>query len=59
MALTQKLINDGNHAVDEMLAGVLAAHPQHLKLAAPRAVVAKLWPAPRQSGSGDRWRVGA
>lgn len=46
MALTQKLINDGNMAVDEMLVGVLAAHPQHLKLAAPRAVIAKHGPRP-------------
>lgn len=44
MAPTQKLINDGNAAVDEMLAGVLAAHPKHLKLAAPRAVVAQTGP---------------
>lgn len=46
MAPTQKLINDGNHAVDEMLAGVLAAHPNHLTLAAPRAIVAKHGPRP-------------
>lgn len=46
MAPTQKLINDGNAAVDEMLAGVLAAHPKHLKLAAPRAVVAQTGPRP-------------
>ncbi len=44
MSLTQKLINDGNAAVDEMLAGVLAAHPKHLRLAAPRAVVAQNGP---------------
>ena len=46
MAPTQKLINDGNRAVDEMLVGVLAAHPNHLTLAAPRAVVAKHGPRP-------------
>ncbi|GLS88190.1 dihydroxyacetone kinase subunit DhaK [Cypionkella aquatica] len=46
MAPTQKLINDGNHTVDEMLAGVLAAHPNHLALAAPRAVIAKSGPRP-------------
>lgn len=46
MALTQKLINDGNAAVDEMLTGILAAHsnllwrPDH----APRAVIAKHGP---------------
>jgi len=27
MSLTQKLINDGNDAVDEMLRGILAARP--------------------------------
>jgi len=46
MAPTQKLINDGNKAVDEMLAGVLAAHKNRLSLAAPRAVVAKNGPRP-------------
>ncbi|MDZ4392843.1 dihydroxyacetone kinase subunit DhaK [Cypionkella sp.] len=46
MAPTQKLINDGNRAVDEMLLGVLAAHPNHLTLAAPRAIVAKHGPRP-------------
>ncbi len=40
MTLTQKLINDGNDAVDEMLQGVLAAHGAHLRQAAPRAIVA-------------------
>ncbi|MGT2466447.1 hypothetical protein ACVOMV_17590 [Mesorhizobium atlanticum] len=30
MSLTQKLINDGNAAVDEMLTGIPAAHPEHL-----------------------------
>ena len=44
MAPTQKLINDGNHAVDEMLVGVLAAHPNHLTLAAPRAILARHGP---------------
>lgn len=46
MALTQKLINDGNEAVDEMLAGVLAAHPDHLWRPdhAPRAVIARQGP---------------
>lgn len=44
MAPTQKLINDGNAAVDEMLAGVLAAHADHLYRASPRAVVARHGP---------------
>ncbi|EPX87771.1 dihydroxyacetone kinase DhaK subunit [Rubellimicrobium thermophilum DSM 16684] len=45
---TQKLINDGNLAVDEMLAGILAAHPQHLWRPehAPRAVIARHGPRP-------------
>lgn len=45
---TQKLINDGNAAVDEMLAGVLAAHPDHLWRPdhAPRAVIARHGPRP-------------
>lgn len=45
---TQKLINDGNEAVDEMLAGILAAHPQHLWRPdhAPRAVIARHGPRP-------------
>ena len=45
---TQKLINDGNAAVDEMLAGILAAHPDHLfrPAHAPRAIVARLGPRP-------------
>lgn len=48
MALTQKLINDGNAAVDEMLAGVIAAHPAHLwrPAHAPRAVIARHGPRP-------------
>ena len=46
MAPTQKLINDGNHAVDEMLAGIIAAHGDHLTLASPRAVVARHGPRP-------------
>lgn len=46
MALSQKLINDGNHAVDEMLAGIIAAHPGHLWRPdhAPRAVIARHGP---------------
>lgn len=45
---TQKLINDGNAAVDEMLAGVLAAHPDHLWRPdhAPHTVVARRGPRP-------------
>jgi dihydroxyacetone kinase-like protein len=45
---TQKLLNDGNDAVDEMLRGVLAAHPGHLWRPdhAPRAVIARHGPRP-------------
>lgn len=48
MGQTQKLINDGKDAVDEMLAGVLAAHPDHLWRPdhAPRAVIARHGPRP-------------
>jgi dihydroxyacetone kinase-like protein len=48
MSLTQKLINDGNAAVDEMLTGIVAAHPDYLwrPPQAPRAVVAKNGPRP-------------
>ena len=46
MSLTQKLINDGNDAVDEMLTGILAAHGHQLWRpdGAPRAVIAKHGP---------------
>ena len=46
--LTQKLINDGNAAVDEMLSGILAAHSDHLWRPdhAPRAVIARHGPRP-------------
>lgn len=52
MAQTQKLINDGNDAVDEMLQGVLAAHPQHLRAVdgAPRAIVARNGPGEGKVG---------
>lgn len=46
MPKTQKLINDGDKAVDEMLTGILAAHPDHLKRpeGSARAVVARHGP---------------
>ncbi len=39
---TKKLINDGAAAVDEMLAGILAAHPHHLRAVegSPRSIIA-------------------
>jgi len=48
MELTQKLINDGNAAVDDMLTGILAAHSDHVwrPEGAPRAIVAKHGPRP-------------
>jgi dihydroxyacetone kinase-like protein len=47
-AMTQKLINDGNAAVDEMLDGVMAAHGDLLQRheRAPRAIVARHGPRP-------------
>ena len=43
---TKKLINDGGAAVDEMLEGILAAHPDHLYAieGSPRSIVAKNGP---------------
>lgn len=40
---TKKIINDGAKAVDEMLAGILAAHPKHLRAVdgSPRSIIAK------------------
>ncbi len=49
---TKKLQNDGDAAVDEMLEGVLAAHPQHLTRAeaSPRAIIARDGPRPGKVG---------
>jgi dihydroxyacetone kinase-like protein len=49
---TKKIINDGNKAVDEMLEGVLAAHPNHLFAVpgSPRSIVAKNGPRPGKVG---------
>jgi dihydroxyacetone kinase-like protein len=43
---TKKLINDGAAAVDEMLEGILAAHPDHLYAVggSPRSIIAKNGP---------------
>jgi phosphoenolpyruvate---glycerone phosphotransferase subunit DhaK len=40
--LTKKIMNKGEAAVDEMLEGILAAHPKHLRRAEtnPRAIIA-------------------
>jgi phosphoenolpyruvate---glycerone phosphotransferase subunit DhaK len=50
--LTKKIINDGNKAVDEMLAGVLAAHPRHLRAveSSPRSIIARNGPRPGKVG---------
>ena len=49
---TKKLINEGAAAVDEMLAGILAAHPRHLRAleGSPRSIVAKHGPRPGKVG---------
>ncbi|TCR82400.1 dihydroxyacetone kinase DhaK subunit [Rhizobium sp. BK376] len=49
---TKKIINEGGAAVDEMLEGILAAHPDHIYTVAgsPRAIVAKH--GPRQGKVG-------
>jgi dihydroxyacetone kinase-like protein len=43
---TKKLINDGGKAVDEMLDGIVAAHPRHLSVvaASPRSIIARNGP---------------
>jgi phosphoenolpyruvate---glycerone phosphotransferase subunit DhaK len=50
MALTQKLINDGDAAVDEMLAGVMAAHGDMLTRVSARAIAARHGPRPGKVG---------
>ncbi len=49
---TKKLINDGARAVDEMLEGILAAHPDHLFAVegSPRSIVALNGPRPGKVG---------
>lgn len=49
---TKKIVNDGNRAVDEMLAGILAAHPRHLTQidGSPRSIVARDGPRPGKVG---------
>jgi dihydroxyacetone kinase-like protein len=52
VALTPRLINDGNAAVDEMLAGIVAAHPGHVFRPenSPRTIVARQGPRPGKVG---------
>ncbi|MER8714662.1 dihydroxyacetone kinase subunit DhaK [Mesorhizobium sp. M0228] len=49
---TKKIINDGNRSVDEMLEGILAAHPRHLRRAdgSPRSIIARDGPRPGKVG---------
>ena len=49
---TKKLINDPADIIEEMIEGMLAAHPGHLRLAqgAPRAIVARDGPRPGKVG---------
>ncbi|MER8863737.1 dihydroxyacetone kinase subunit DhaK [Mesorhizobium sp. M0751] len=49
---TKKIINDGNRSVDEMLEGILAAHPRHLRRAdgSPRSIIARDGPRPSKVG---------
>jgi phosphoenolpyruvate---glycerone phosphotransferase subunit DhaK len=49
---TKKIINDGNRSVDEMLDGILAAHPRHLTRVAgsARSIVARDGPRPGKVG---------
>ena len=49
---TKKIINEGKNAVDEMLAGILAAHPRHLASVdgSPRSIIARDGPRPGKVG---------
>lgn len=49
---TKKFINRGDDAVDEMLEGILAAHPDHLKAVpgSPRSIFAAHGPRPGKVG---------
>ncbi len=49
---TKKIVNDGNRAVDEMLEGILSAHPRHLRAVSgsPRSIIAIDGPRPGKVG---------
>jgi dihydroxyacetone kinase-like protein len=49
---TKKIINDGNKAVDEMLDGILAAHPRQIMAVpgSPRSIIARDGPRPGKVG---------
>lgn len=50
--MTKKLINDAEAVIDEMLAGIVATHPHHVRLLAdsPRSLVAAGAPRPGKVG---------
>jgi dihydroxyacetone kinase-like protein len=52
VTLTKKLIDDPKRVIEDMLAGILAAHPRHLMVSAghPRAIVARHGPRPGKVG---------
>lgn len=52
MTLTKKLIDDPKFVIEDMLAGILAAHPRHLMASPehPRAIVARQGPRPGKVG---------
>ncbi len=60
MLKTKKLINDGGKAVDEMLEGILAAHPapSQSRRRQPALDHRPRRPAPGQGRPGDRRRLG-
>lgn len=49
---TKKIINDGNRVVEEMLDGILAAHPNHVYAVegSPRSIIARNGPRPGKVG---------
>ena len=51
-SLTKKLVNDADNIVDEMLDGIIAAHPQHVRRLehSPRSIVAVNGPRPGKVG---------
>lgn len=50
MGLTKKIINSGDRVIEEMLDGILLAHPRHLRAVSPRAIVAVDGPRPGKVG---------
>ncbi|CAN5409511.1 dihydroxyacetone kinase subunit DhaK [soil metagenome] len=49
---TKKIINDGNRVVEEMLDGIIAAHPKHVRQLphSPRSIIAVDGPRPGKVG---------